>query len=142
MEGDSLLEGVGDTLVVDDALTEIVILLVEDALLDGVILRVGETLAVEDTLSGGVILLERVSLTERVADGDMDTDSSILLLAVVVLLIEGVGESDNVGVREGLNVLVGVREGLNVLVLVRLRVGVRVGLGDVEGGMPIVPAKL
>jgi len=123
---------VGETLIEGLALIVAVILLLMDALTEGVILRVGDTLAVIDTLSGGVTLLEGVSLTERVTDRDIDADTFMLLLAVVVLLIVDVGDGDTVGVREGLIDLVGVR----------VIVDVRVGLGVGEGGTPMVPAKL
>ena len=79
-----------------------VMLLVGDALPEGVILCVEDTLAVIDALSGGVILLEGVSLAERVTDRDIDADSCMLLLVVVVLLLVAVGEGDTVGVTEGI----------------------------------------
>ena len=123
---------VGESLTEGDALTDIVMLPVEDALLDGVILRVGDILVVADTLLLSDRVLEGVSLTERVTEGDTDTDSCMLLLAVVVLLIEDVGEGERDDVSEELKVLVPERliEGVSVCVL------------EVEGGIPMVPAKL
>lgn len=123
---------VGESLTEELALIEMVTLFVEDAVLEGVVVRVKDTLAVIDTLSGGVLLLEGVSLTESVTEGDMETDSCRLLLAVVVRLLVAVGESDTVDRREGLEDLEPERliEGVSVWVL------------EVEGGIPIVPAKL
>ena len=122
----------GESLTEGDALIERVLLLVIDALLDGVMLRVGDILVVADPLLLSDGVLEGVSLTERVTEGDTDTDSCMLLLAVVVLLIEEVGEGERDDVSEG----------LKVLVPERLRVGVRVCVLETEGGIPMVPAKL
>lgn len=123
---------VGESLTEGLALIEIVMLFVEDAVLEGVVVRVKDTLAVIDTLSGSVLLLEGVSLAESVTEGDMETDSCRLLLAVVVRLLVAVGESD----------IVDRREGLKDLEPERLIVGVSVWVLEVEGGTPIVPAKL
>ena len=103
---------VGELLTEGLALLEMVILLVVDALTEGV----------GDTLSGGVTLVEGVSLTERVTDGDIDIDPCGLLVVVVVLLIVDVGLKDFVWVRD--------------------IEGVRVDVLEVEGGTPMVPAKL
>ena len=114
------------------ALIEMVMLFVEDAVLEGVVVRVEDTLAVIDTLSGGVLLLEGVSLTESVTEGDMETDSCRLLLVVELRLLVAVGESDTVDRREGLEDLEPERliEGVSVCVL------------EMEGGPAMVAAKL